>query len=427
MRKLLIFSILLMILGSVRSQEVQHKDTIPHKSDTIQHALPVDTTLRIINLNPYFTIHVDSIFQYGMEINRPKEYYYWFLRNAPVGVRIDRTSGQLYFKADKSFFRSGKLKYDEPYRVEIGVQNLFFPADRVDTSFNLLFYSTEINSSKLKPTITQTQYNEEGDSIRFKVQCEAGTFPFEQITLSTNIPISNYTLVKRCDDEFSWMIPYDFIRDNDTAKSKTLLVQFIGSDKFQNKDTATLRFVIRPGINYPQKYAEHKVVADEMAKYIKNLKLTFYVITKNVKTNKNARATFDITGSTTALAGTVLSTASDDPGTQDIGKILPSIGLTMVPVKEAVAPSKVQEQNTAAQVRATIKRLEYVYSEGALVGDRDPDLLAKTKKLRDELKQAQLQLVDLPIVDFDTRYSQEEADKYFNNPKVNKKYKLKVN
>ncbi len=416
-----------MILGSVRSQEVQHKDTIPHKSDTIQHALPVDTTLRIINLNPYFTIHVDSIFQYGMEINRPKEYYYWFLRNAPVGVRIDRTSGQLYFKADKSFFRSGKLKYDEPYRVEIGVQNLFFPADRVDTSFNLLFYSTEINSSKLKPTITQTQYNEEGDSIRFKVQCEAGTFPFEQITLSTNIPISNYTLVKRCDDEFSWMIPYDFIRDNDTAKSKTLLVQFIGSDKFQNKDTATLRFVIRPGINYPQKYAEHKVVADEMAKYIKNLKLTFYVITKNVKTNKNARATFDITGSTTALAGTVLSTASDDPGTQDIGKILPSIGLTMVPVKEAVAPSKVQEQNTAAQVRATIKRLEYVYSEGALVGDRDPDLLAKTKKLRDELKQAQLQLVDLPIVDFDTRYSQEEADKYFNNPKVNKKYKLKVN
>jgi hypothetical protein len=279
----------------------------------------------------------------------------------------------------------------------------------------------------LKPTITQTQYNEEGDSIRFKVQCEAGTFPFEQITLSTNIPISNYTLVKKCDDEFSWMIPYDFIRDNDTAKSKTLLVQFIGSDKFQNKDTATIRFVIRPGINYPQKYAEHKVVADEMAKYIKNLKLTFYVITKNVKTNKNARATFDITGSTTALAGTVLSTASDDPGTQDVGKILPSIGLTMVPVKEAVAPSKVQEQNTAAQVRATIKRLEYVYSEGALVGDRDPDLLAKTKKLRDELKQAQLQLVDLPIVDFDTRYSQEEADKYFNNPKVNKKYKLKVN
>jgi len=47
--------------------------------------------------------------------------------------------------------------------------------------------------------------------------------------------------------------------------------------------------------------------------------------------------------------------------------------------------------------------------------------------LREELKQAQLQLVDLPLVEFDPRFSQEDAEKYFNNPKVNKKYKLKVN
>jgi hypothetical protein len=62
-----------------------------------------------------------------------------------------------------------------------------------------------------------------------------------------------------------------------------------------------------------------------------------------------------------------------------------------------------------------------------LVGDKDPDILQKTKKLREELKQAQLQLVDLPLVEFDPRFSNEDAEKYFNNPKVNKKYKLKVN
>ena len=98
-----------------------------------------------------------------------------------------------------------------------------------------------------------------------------------------------------------------------------------------------------------------------------------------------------------------------------------------MPVKEAVAPNKVQEQNTASQVRATIKRLDYILTENMMIGDKDPDILAKTRKLRDELKQSQLQLVDLPMVEFDPRYSQEQAEKYFNNPKVNKKYRLKVN
>jgi hypothetical protein len=47
--------------------------------------------------------------------------------------------------------------------------------------------------------------------------------------------------------------------------------------------------------------------------------------------------------------------------------------------------------------------------------------------MQDEMKQARLQLVDLPIVEFDTRYTKEDAEKYFRDPKVNKKYKLKVN
>ncbi len=421
------FIILFQIVQSSMAQEPV-KDSLIHKTDSAaQHIKPIDSVLRIINLNPYFTIHVDSVLQYDLEINRPQEFYYWYLKSGPIGVRIDRNSGLLYFKADKSFFRSGKLKYDVPYKVEIGVQNLFLPSEHVDTSLNILFYSTEINASKLKPTVNTAQYLEEGDSIRFKVQCETGTFPIEQINLNTNLPISGYKPVRTCDDEFSWMIPYDFIKDNDTTRQSLLVIQFIGSDKFQNKDTASVRVYIRPGINYPLKYDEHAKVSAEMEKYIRDLKLTFYAVTKNVKSNKSTRTSFDIAGSTTALAGTVLTTASDDPGTQDIGKILPSIGLTMVPVKEAVAPTKVQEQNTASQIRATIKRLEYIRSENVLIGERDPELLNKTRRLREELKQAQLQLVDLPIVDFDTRYSQEEAEKYFNNPKVNKKYKLKVN
>jgi hypothetical protein len=35
-------------------------------------------------------------------------------------------------------------------------------------------------------------------------------------------------------------------------------------------------------------------------------------------------------------------------------------------------------------------------------------------------------LVDLPLVEFDPRYSEKDAETYFNNPKVNKNYKLKI-
>jgi hypothetical protein len=410
------------------SQESQ-KDTIPVRQDTIPVVVPVDadTVLRIINLNPYFTIQVDSSLIYDLQINKPAENYYWYLNNSPVGVRIDRATGLLFFKADKSYFKSGKLKYDIPYKVEIGVQNLRDAKEKYESSFTILFYSTEVTVTKLKPTVGNVLYLEEGDSVRFRVQCEEGSFPLEQITIVTNEPISNFKTVTKCNDEFAWMIPYDFIRDNDTTRQKTLLLQFIGSDKFRNRDTATIRLLIKSGINYIQKNLEHQQVSNEVRRYITNLKLTFYVVSSNIKSNKSTRTGFDITGSTTAFMGTILSTASESNSAKNVGKVLPSVGLTLVPVKEAVAPNKVQEQNTASQVRATIKRLDYMLTENMLVGDRDPDILPKTKRLKDELKQAQLQLVDLPLVEFDPRYSQDDAERYFNNPKVNKKYKLKIN
>lgn len=422
---------LLLLLNHIAKAQERPIDTIPQKVDSTWKAIPDkflnDSTLRIINLNPYFTIHVDSVLKYDMQINMPPENYYWYIKNGPVGIQIERNTGILYFKADKSFFKSGKLKYDIPYRVDFGVQNLYIPTEHADTSFTIMFYNTEIVTSKIKPSIGNTQYLEEGDSIRFRIQCETGTFPIEQITLNANLPLTTYRTVGKCNDEFSWMVPFDFIRDNDTAKQKTLILQMIGADKFMNKDTATITIYIRPGINYPQKNEEYKKVNDEMTRYILELKLTFYAVSQSIKSNKKTRTAFDITASTTALAGTVLVTASENPNTQDIGKILPAVGLTLVPVKEAVAPSKIQEQNTASQIRAAIKRLEYMQSENSIVGDRDPELLAKTKKLREELKQTRLQLIDLPMVELDQQLTPEEADKYFNDPKVNKKYKLKVN
>lgn len=427
--RLLLFVLSLLFSNIVFSQEAQ-KDTIITVTDTIPAAEPevnpADSVLRITNLNPFFTLQVDSVFVYDLEINKPPQHYFWFLKNAPIGLKIDKNTGVLFFKADKSFFKSGKLKYDIPYKVEVGIQNLRDAKDRSESSFTLMFYNTEVIVSRLKPTIGSTIQLEEGDSLQFRVQCEEGSFPIEQININSNYPISDFKAVNKCDDEFKWMVPYDFIRDNDTSRQKILVLQFIGTDKFRNADTATIRLFIKTGVNYPQKNLEHLQVVNEIKKYVSNLKLTFYMVSKNIKTNKNTRTTLDITGSSTAMLGTIISTSGSSSTSQSLGKILPSVGLTLVPVKEAVSPNKVQEQNTASQIRGTIKRLDYIMTENMLVGDRDPDILSKSKKLRDELKQSQLQLVDLPLVEFDPRYSEKDADAYFNNPKVNKKYKLKV-
>src|SRR5215216_5967760 len=125
------------------SNAIKHSDTLHHPAPS---TIPVsaDTVLRIKNLNPYFTLHVDSTLQYPLEINRDPSDYYWYLRNSPIGVRINKDNGLLSVKVEKSYFLSGKLKYDNEYKVMLGVQSLVNPKERVDTSFTILFYNTDI-------------------------------------------------------------------------------------------------------------------------------------------------------------------------------------------------------------------------------------------------------------------------------------------
>src|ERR1700730_16189377 len=72
--------------------------------DTLPAVAKEDSLLRITNLNPYLTLHVDSTLSYKFEINRRDSngHYFWYLRNSPVGLRINKDNGLLTFKADKS-------------------------------------------------------------------------------------------------------------------------------------------------------------------------------------------------------------------------------------------------------------------------------------------------------------------------------------
>ena len=383
---------------------------------------PVDTVLRIKNFTPYFTLHVDSTLEYQFEINRNPKYYYWYLKNTPVGLKINKDNGLLRFKAEKSFFLSGKLKYDHNYKVNLGVQNLNDPTDKMDTIFTLLFYNTDIIASRMKPTVADNFTIDEGDTLNFKLQCEEGSFPIESVTYSSNYPIHSLTSVNRCGDDFTWVVPYDFIKDAENLKSKKLTLNFIGIDKFFNRDTAKVNIIVNQSINYPQRQLEYEKIYSHIENYILQLKSTFRILDKKIKKTKSARTTFDLTSASTALGGTIFSSLPGDDG-KTTGKILPSVGVALVPVKEAVAPNKSYEQNSASLVRTDIKRLQYLLTDNMLIGDKDPDIVKKTAKLKDELKQVQLQLIDVPVVEDATDIK--KLDEYFNSPKVNKKYRLK--
>ncbi|MEO6683280.1 MAG: hypothetical protein ABIN48_10720 [Ginsengibacter sp.] len=413
----------------VSKSQVIEDTTIIEKIDTVViqtpdtvFLKPADTVLRIRNFTPYFTLHVDSTLDYHFVLNKDPDQYYWYLKNSPVGLRIDKDNGRLRFKAEKSFFLSGKLKYDYEYKVRLGAQNLNDGNDKVDTTFTLLFYNTDIIPSRIKPTVASNFAMDEGDTLNFRLQCEMGSFPIESMTFFSNYPIRSTTPVNTCGDVFTWVAPYDFIKEAEKLKEKTLVIKFIGVDKFFNRDTATVNIVVRDAINYPQRLMEFEVINHNIERYIMQLKSTFRILDKKIKTTRSTRTALELTSASTALGGTIFSSLPGDGG-KTTGKILPSVGVALVPVKEAVAPNKNYEQNSASLVRNSIKRLQYLLNDNLLIGEKDPDIVKKTTKLKDELKQIQTQLIDVPVIEDDT--DNDDLDKYFNSPKVNKKYRLK--
>ena len=418
--KILLSCVFLFININIFSQVKQ--DTVIRKDTTAHVALHADSSLRIKNLNPYFNLHVDSTLKYHLEINRDLAKYYWFLKNSPVGLKINKDNGELTFKAEKSFFLSGRLKYDYEYKVALSVQNLDDPKERVDTNFVLLFYNTEIIPSKIKPTVTNTLFIDEGDTVSFKLQCDNGNFPIEKITYFSNYPIKSSTPVTKCGDDFTWYAPFDFVKDTEKEKLKKLDIYFIGTNKFNNTDTALISIIVKENINYPLQSIEFEKLKADIEKYVMQLKSSFRLVDKKIKRTKGTRTSFDLASATTALGGTVFSSLPG--GTQQTtGKILPSVGVALVPVKEATAPNSNSDQNTATLIRSGIKRLEYLLADNTLIGDKDPDILNKSRKLKEELKQSQIQLIDIPIAEDNA--TNKELDDYFNNPKVNKKYRLK--
>jgi hypothetical protein len=296
---------------------------------------------------------------------------------------------------------------------------LLDPADKIDTTFSISFYNTEIIPSKLKLSVLGPLGIEENEKLTFRVQCENGTFPIENILFSSSVPINEYTAVAGCGQEFSWTPNYDFVKEGE--KSVTLM--FSGSTRYRQWDSVAIRVSVKNALNYPLANAEYEAVAKNIRSYVLQLKFVFLQLDKKLKRVKSFRTGFDLSSAGSATAGTILSTSSSE-SSKKTGRILPSIGVALVPIKEATAPNKTVEQNQASQIRTAIKRLDYMITDNVLAGDHDPEITRKTQKLKEELKQVQVQLVDIPV-ELTGNMTEEELNNYFNSPKVNKKYRLK--
>jgi hypothetical protein len=382
-------------------------------------AVKPEDTLRIRNLNPYFSLHVDSSLSYQLEINRDPSRYFFFMKDAPVGMKV-KENGLITFRADKSYFLSGRLKYDIQYKVRIGVQNLDNPKDRLDTSFTIQFFTTDVIPSRVKPTVSSLLTIDEGDTINFRVQCEIGTYPIESINFFSNVPIRGNTNVTKCDDLFTWSPPYDFAKETDSGKTKLLILYFVGTNTMFMRDTAIVKIYVKDALDYPYAKSDYETTLKNIRIYMLRLKYAFFQLDKKVKHTKNTRQGFDIAAAGSGLAGTV-ATADNNMTT---GEILPSVGVAMVPVKETAAPPLTAEQNQATLVRAAVKRLDYIMHDNVLVGEKDPDITKKTAALKAELKQTQIQLIDVPLEET-VNMTEEQLNAYFDNPRVNKKYRMK--
>ncbi|SDC05097.1 hypothetical protein [Niabella drilacis] len=421
LKKIVIFTaFVLSVCGALHAQVTNDSVNLPTVSNIVRHA---DTALRIINLYPYFSLHVDSNLSYRLQINKPQKNYYWFLKDAPSGLRIDKDEGTLSFKSNKSLFMSGRLKYDTKYPVQIGVQSLSDPHDRVDTSFTISFYSTDIIFPRIKPSVVSPVYVEEGSKLSFNVLCDNGNFAIERILVTSNISIGGFKLPKSCDDTFEWTPGYDFVGEKDSGQVKIVNLVFIGTTQFNFTDTARVKVIVRNALNFDIATREYNDALENMNRWLLRYKYTFLQLDKKLKSTKTWRSGFDITTATTTTTGTVISTTVNNNKVAT-PKVLAGAGALAIPIREAAVPSKTVEQNQAGQLRANIKRLEYVVFDCKLSGDRDPNIASKTETLKKELRQSQAQLGEVPT-EMAENMSEEQINKYFNSSRVQRKYRLK--
>lgn len=418
--------ILLLLFFSVSRAQVRPDSIVLKPIQDIPYIFAPDTALRITNFSPFFSLHVDSSLNYKFLINKDPKKYYWFLKDAPPGFKIDKDNGTLSFRTTKSLFLSGRLKYDREYPVKFGIQSLSNPNDKLDTTLNVIFYSTDVVYPKIKPSVVSPVTINEGDRLSFNVLCENGNFPIEKILMSSDISIGNFKLPKTCDDNFEWVPGYDFVTEKDAKGERIVNLEFIGTTNFNFADTARVKVVVKDGLNYDIATKEYNDALSLMKIWILRYKYTFYQLDKKIKKTKGWRSGFDITTASTTLTGTVLATTADKEDTkkQNTGKILPSIGVVAMPVKEAAAPQKTTEQNQATLLRVNIKRLDYMMTETQLLGARDPLISSKTETLKKELRQSQDQLREVPT-EMSERFSEKQLNDYFDNPRVQKKYRFR--
>src|SRR5690606_20741614 len=91
------YPILLILLSvfSFTNAQVRPDSIVLKPPHEIPHVILPDTSLRITNFSPFFSLHVDSSLNYRFLINKDYRKYHWYIKDAPVGFKIDKDDGTL--------------------------------------------------------------------------------------------------------------------------------------------------------------------------------------------------------------------------------------------------------------------------------------------------------------------------------------------
>ena len=89
---------------------------------------------------------------------------------------------------------------------------------------------------------------------------------------------------------------FDFVKEADSGKVKIVLINFVGATRFQSRDTALVKVIIKDALNYPLALQAYQTQVKVLNRYILELKYSFLQLDKSIKKVKdkfNILAVFD--------------------------------------------------------------------------------------------------------------------------------------
>ncbi len=71
----------------------------------------------------------------------------------------------------------------------------------------------------------------------------------------------------------SGRLRFDFVKETDPGKERTVVLSFVGANKFMVRDTAQVKIVVKDALNYPLTVEDYKLTVNVINSYVLAVKV----------------------------------------------------------------------------------------------------------------------------------------------------------